>query len=137
MNRLSMSFVAVTALLVVPGFAGAQRTQSKYTFFAVGTNGLGQLGLLQQRSVQEELRLTRKQLDSVEELLASQERWFRELAGGNLAEQQKRRDARSTELESEIGDLLTPKQVQRLKQIGLQQQGAWRSPIPRSPTRWN
>ena len=125
MKRIGIVLLGVAAWLVFPSLVFAQRTQTTYSFSAVGTNGLGQLSLLQHPSVQNELELTGDQIGRVGELLKDQERWFRDSRGGDLAEKRSREDARSAELEAAISGFLTDQQVKRLKQIGLQQQGAW------------
>lgn len=120
MKKLGIALLGASLWLTLAGLGAAQRTESTYRFSATGTNGLGQLSQLQHAAVQKELQLNNQQLGRIAELLKDQEQWAQKSQSGGSAS-----EARATELEKTISGFLTEPQIKRLKEITLQQQGAW------------
>jgi hypothetical protein len=120
MKRLGIALLVTTLWLTSAGLGSAQRTETTYRFSATGTNGLGQLSQLQHAAVQKELQLNNQQLGRIAELLKDQEQWAKKSQNDGA-----QNEARAAELDKAVSGFLTGPQVKRLKEIALQQQGAW------------
>ncbi len=120
MNRLSLVLVTAFVVTFVPQ-ALAQRPQGRG--FGGGAGGPNNLGLLAQKSVQDELKLTEDQIKQVTEQSEKQ----RESRGSLQDLSQEERRAKLTEQtqasDKMVAALLQPAQLKRLKQISLQQRG--------------
>jgi hypothetical protein len=85
---------------------------------------MSSLGLLSQKSVQEELKLTADQVTKVTE--AQRKQMAARQQGGDLSpeERAKKNQEMTKEADKVVADALQPEQAKRLKQITLQVQGA-------------
>jgi hypothetical protein len=118
MRAFSQGLLAAAVLILVAAEAHAQR----------GGRGFGQLGggslmLLNQKSVQQELRLSDQQTKKVDGLIDEQRSAFAELRD---LDQQERREKLAERLKAQdtaIAGLLDTDQAKRLKQITWQQRG--------------
>jgi Spy/CpxP family protein refolding chaperone len=129
MRRACFVFLALCAalLLASPAFAQRQQGQRGGGF---GQGGIG--GLLQNESVQKELKLEQAQIDKVKEVVTKvQDNHKDDFAKlRDLAQDERRTKGQelnqtvSEEVLKGVGDILNADQIKRLKQIQLQQEGS-------------
>jgi len=128
MNRLSQFVLTVTVVALVASPVCAQQQRrgggGRGAGAGMGPGGMSQLGLLAQKSVQEELKLTPDQVDKVTEAQRKQQGARQGLADLSPEERTKKMQEMAKENDKLVADLLKPDQSKRLKQIQLQQQGA-------------
>jgi hypothetical protein len=129
MNRLSkfVLTVAVVAFIAAPVCAQQQRRGGgggRGAGAGMGPGGMSQLGLLAQKSVQEELKLTPDQVEKVTEAQRKQQGARQGFADLSPEERTKKIQEMAKETDKLVADMLKPDQAKRLKQIQLQQQGA-------------
>lgn len=108
--------LAVLAILATPAFA-QERPRPGFGGFGGG----GQVFLLQQKSVQAELKLTDEQIKKVAEIKTPNPRDFQNVPREEI---RKKMEEAAKANEKAVADILKPEQAKRLKQISLQQQGA-------------
>src|SRR6185295_13849738 len=77
-----------------------------------------------QKSVQEDLKLSEEQTKKVTDLGAKQREAFRGLQGSSRDEWRKKFEESAKETQKSVGEILTPDQAKRLKQIAIQFRGA-------------
>ncbi len=113
----------ITAALVVVALAsGPARAQQRGG--GGGGFGGGPMFLLNQKSVQEELKLTDDQVKKIKELSDKQRESFRGLRDLSQEERRKKMTENTKANEKAVAEILKPAQVKRVKQISLQQRGA-------------
>jgi Spy/CpxP family protein refolding chaperone len=107
-----------------PSLAQEQQRQKKGRGFGFVGFGGGQLGLLAQKSVQEELKLSDEQIKKAAELQEKQRGSFKDFQGKSREEIVKLLQQRSQETDKALSAFLKPDQHARLKQISLQLRGS-------------
>lgn len=123
LGRISL-VVAVMAMATSSVLAQERQRQRQRPGGPGGGFGGGTTFLLQQESVQKELKLSEDQIKKIKELSDKQRESFRGLR--DLSEEERRTkmaEARKAN-EKAVAEILKPEQVKRVKQISLQQQGA-------------
>ncbi len=90
-----------------------------------GGMGGDMVGLLTQKSVQEELKLSADQTKQAGELAEKQRGGFQGLRDLSEDERRKKLEERAETNQKSLAELLQPEQLKRLKQISWQQQGAF------------
>lgn len=126
MRVLSRSVIAVTLALLLAIPAQAQRQQRQQQ----GAGGVA--GLLENESVQKELKMEKDQADKVKEAVAKVTDKHKDERAklADLGREERRTETQklnaivNAEVMAAIGDILKPEQVKRLKQIELQQAGS-------------
>jgi len=113
---------AIVAMAVSPALA-QQRQRQPGRGFGGGFGG-GTVYLLTQKSVQDELKLSEEQVKQVKELQEKQRADRPNFQGGDREEIQKKMAERRKAENEAVAKILKPEQLKRVKQIGLQQQGA-------------
>jgi Spy/CpxP family protein refolding chaperone len=111
-------------VLAVAAAATTARAQEQRRGPRGGGFGLDLLGLLSQKSVQEELKLSEDQAKKVTELAEKQRGASRPSRDASREERQKQREERAKANDKAVAEILKPEQVKRLKQISLQRRGA-------------
>lgn len=89
-----------------------------------GGFGGGTTFLLQQESVQKELKLSEEQVKKIKELSEKQRESFRGLRDLSQEERRTKMQEAAKANEKAVGEILKPEQLKRVKQISLQRQGA-------------
>jgi hypothetical protein len=121
MKRHSLFIIALAVATLAASNAWAQRGGGRG--FGRGGGGLGDAMLLQQTSVQEELKLSAEQIEQLSAALENQ----RESFGGLRDLSSEERRAKFTEVQQAqrqaMAKVLSEEQLSRLKQIALQQRG--------------
>ncbi|HTU19505.1 MAG TPA: hypothetical protein VMG10_15700 [Gemmataceae bacterium] len=126
MKRLAQITLAaaVVAMAVTPALAQQrQRPGGRFGGFGGGT-----LGLLTQKSVQDELKLSDEQVTQVKELQEKQRGNRADFQGLSREEIQKKMAERRKAENEAVAKILKPEQLKRVKQIALQQPGAIGNP---------
>lgn len=119
MKRLGFLALAVVVLIGSPALAQRQRPQRQgFGGFSGMTGDL--TFLLGQKSVQDELKLAEDQTKKVTELAEKRRESFRDFRNLTPEERRKKFEERAKSAEKEVGEILKPEQLQRLKQIALQ-----------------
>jgi Spy/CpxP family protein refolding chaperone len=118
MRRLAQLVLALAALALLAGPALAQRGRG---MFGGGSPAM----LLTQKSVQEELKLTPEQVKKVEAFAAKQRETFQGLRDLDQDARREKMQQLAKEGEQTVKDTLNADQQKRLRQISLQQQGAF------------
>ncbi len=116
MKRLMQITVAAAVVMLAVGPALAQQQRG-------GGRGFGMMNtifLLNQKSVQEELKLTDEQIAKVKELQEKQREAFQNFRDMSPEERQQKMQ----EMTKAVDQTLKPQQLKRIKQIALQQAGA-------------
>jgi len=130
MNRLSQFVLTVTVVALIASPVCAQQQPrrggggGRGAGAGMGAGGMSQLGLLAQKSVQEELKLTADQVEKVTE--AAKKQQAARAGGADLSQEEraKKNQELAKEGDKVVADVLKPEQAKRLKQIQLQQEGA-------------
>ncbi|MCE9546721.1 MAG: hypothetical protein K8T25_14675 [Planctomycetia bacterium] len=124
MKRCSVVLAAAVAV-VLSAISGAQAQRPGGGGGGGRGPGMSPVGLLSQKSVQEELKLTADQVSEVTKL-AEKQRAARGAGGQDLSreERMKQYQERAKATETAVAGILKPEQVSRLKQITLQVRGA-------------
>ena len=121
MKKLVILAVAFGVTIALAPQCWAQRGQGRG---AGGFNPAGnRLMLLNQKSVQDELKLSDEQTGKITALAEKQRGSFASLRDLSQEERQKKIAERNKENETELAGILKDDQLKRLKQISLQQQG--------------
>jgi Spy/CpxP family protein refolding chaperone len=122
MQRLPrLTLFCLIVLLSTSSLARAQRPGGGGRFG--GGMGGDLLGLLSQKSVQDELKLSDDQRKQGNELAEKQRDGFRGLRDLSEDERRKKIEERAAENQKAVAGVLNAEQLKRLKQISLQQQG--------------
>jgi hypothetical protein len=116
MRKSVVLFVASAMILSAP-WAWAQRPGGRGGFG-------GGMGLLAQKSVQDELKLSADQVKQVDEFLAKQRESFSGTRDLSREERQKRFAENAKTSQAALVSILKEDQLKRFKQISLQQRGA-------------
>ena len=119
--QLSLA-AAIVAMAVSPALA--QQRQRQRPGGGFGGFGGGTVFLLTQKSVQDELKLSEKQVAQVKELQEKQRGSFQGLRDLSQEERQKKMREQAEATQKAVAGILKPEQLKRVKQIALQQQGA-------------
>jgi len=121
-HQLGFVLAVSLAVLVAPQ-ALAQRPQGRGFGGGGGFGGPNNLGLLSQKSVQDELKLTEDQIKQVTAETEKQRESRGALADLSREERQKKFAEQSQAGDKAAAGILQPDQLKRLKQISLQQRG--------------
>lgn len=123
MKRLMQLAVAVAVVALAGSPAWAQQQRQRGGGF--GGFGVDAISLLEQKSVQEELKLSDEQIKKGKELSDKRREALREVfqGGGDLSreERQKKFQEMRTTYSKALAEILKPDQLKRVKQIALQQ----------------
>jgi Spy/CpxP family protein refolding chaperone len=120
MKRIGQITVVLAVVAMASGSAQAQQ-QNRRGF---GGFGGSPIFLLNQKSVQEELKLTEDQVTKVKELSEKQRESFRGLRDLSQEERQKKVAESAKANAKAVAEILKPEQLKRVKQITLQRRGA-------------
>jgi Spy/CpxP family protein refolding chaperone len=129
MKRLMLITLAAAIVVVASGVGLAQergkqqRPQRGGQGGFGGGFGMGGTFLLNQKSVQEELKLSDEQVKKVKELSDKQRESFQGLRDLSQEERRTKMQESAKATQKAVGEILNEKQQKRLKQIELQQQG--------------
>jgi Spy/CpxP family protein refolding chaperone len=127
LGRLAL-VVAVVAMAASAALAQEQQRQRQRQRPGGGAGFGGGFGgttfLLQQESVQKELKLSEEQVKKIKELSEKQRESFRGLRDLSQEERRTKMQEAVKANEKAVGEILKPEQLKRVKQISLQQQGA-------------
>ena len=127
MQRLGRITLVLAVVAMASSSARAQEQQRGQRGGFGGRFGGGVAFLLDQKSVQEELKLSDEQIKKVKELSEKQRESFRGQRGqrGQRDEETRKKmeEARQA-ADKAVAGILKPEQLKRVKQISLQQQGA-------------
>lgn len=123
MKRLAQITLVAAAVALAAGSALAQQRQRPRGGFG-GFRRAMLLFLLNQKSVQEELKLSDDQVTKVKELLDKQRDSFRGLRDLSREERQKKIQEQGEATRKAVAKLLKPEQLKRVRQVALQLQGA-------------
>ncbi|MEX0978709.1 MAG: hypothetical protein WDZ48_07650 [Pirellulales bacterium] len=115
--RKSVVLFIVSAMIVSAPWAWAQRSGGRGRFG-------GGMGLLAQKSVQDELKLSADQVKQVDEFLAKQRESFSGTGDLSREERQKRFAESAKASQAALTSILKDDQIKRFKQISIQQRGA-------------
>jgi len=127
MKRWTIALLALGALAVTVATLEAQRQRGRGKGEGRGRGagmGASMVGLLGQKSVQDELKLSEDQLKKLGELREKQRGSFGELRNLDREARRKKMEEMRAENEKALADVLKPEQLKRLKQISLQVGGA-------------
>lgn len=126
MRILYVLLLAVAVSAVAAPDAWAQRGQGRggRGFGGPGGPGRNSFGLLTQKSVQDELKLSDDQVKKVDEHMEKQRGGFAALRDLGDDERQQKMEERDKANQAAIAEILNPDQLKRFKQISLQQRGA-------------
>jgi Spy/CpxP family protein refolding chaperone len=113
---------AVTAMAAAP--TSAQERQRPRGGPGFGGFGGGTIFLLNQKSVQEELKLSEEQVKKANELWEKQRESFQGLRDLSQEERRTKLQEAAKANDKAVAEILKPEQLKRVKQIALQQQGA-------------
>jgi Spy/CpxP family protein refolding chaperone len=148
MQRLGRIALVVAVAAMVSSSALAQERQQRQRGqrqqgqqrqrggFGGGFGG-GTLFLLNQKSVQDELKLSDEQVKKAKELSDKQRESFGGLRDLGQEERRTKMQEQAKATEKTVGEILKPEQLKRVKQISLQQQGARALSIPEVATALN
>lgn len=117
MQHLFRCAAAASVLVVLTAVAWTQPPAGRFQ------RGPAAAMLLQQQSVQQELKLSRDQLKKVEELSGKMREKMQDIFALEEPERGKKLQALNQENDKTLAAILTPEQAKRLKQIVYQQQG--------------
>lgn len=109
--------VAVAALVASPALAQQQGRRQG------GFQGAGQLGLLMNKDVQKDLKLTTDQVSKIDTAAKKQREAFQGLQGLSREERTQKMQALNKETRETLKSTLKPEQEKRLHQLELQQRG--------------
>jgi Spy/CpxP family protein refolding chaperone len=123
MQKLGRISLVVAVLAMASGSALAQEQQRQRQRPGGGFGG-GTTFLLQQKSVQDELKLSEEQVKKIKELSDKQRESFRGLRDLSQEERRTKMEEARKANEKAVAEILKPEQLKRVKQISLQQQGA-------------
>jgi Spy/CpxP family protein refolding chaperone len=115
---------AIVAMASSPALAQEQQRQRQRPGGFGGGFGGGTTFLLQQKSVQDELKLSEEQVKKIKELADKQRESFRGLRDLSQEERRTKMQEAAKANEKAVAEILKPEQLKRVKQISLQQQGA-------------
>jgi hypothetical protein len=121
---LSKRFLALLALAMLLGMPSATAWAQRPEGGRFGGFGGDSVGLLSQKSVQEELKLSDEQRTKATQLAEKQREGFQDFRNLSRDERQKKFEERTAANRTAVAAILDPAQVKRLRQISLQQQGA-------------
>ncbi|HEY7314755.1 MAG TPA: hypothetical protein VH643_35735 [Gemmataceae bacterium] len=125
LGRLAL-VVAVVAMASSAALAQEQQRQRQRQRPGGGAGGGfggGTTFLLQQESVQKELKLSEEQVKKIKELSEKQRESFRGLRDLSQEERRTKLQEAAKANEKAVGEILKPEQLKRVKQISLQRQG--------------
>ncbi len=121
MQRLGRITLVLAVVAMASSSARAQERQRGQR----GGFGGGIAYLLNQKSVQDELKLSDEQIKKAKELSDKQRESFRGQRGQRPDEETRKKMAEARQAsEKAVAEILKPDQLKRVKQISLQQQGA-------------
>ena len=129
MKRLMQITLAAAIVVMASGAVLAQERQQRGQQrgqrggFGGGGFGMGATFYLNQKSVQEELKLSDEQVKKLKELSDKQREAFQGLRDLSQEERRTKMQESAKATQKAIGEILNDKQQKRLKQIELQQQG--------------
>jgi Spy/CpxP family protein refolding chaperone len=118
MIRLTRWILGLTVLALLVPTALSQRAGGGF-----GRGGDG-VGLLSQKSVQDELKLSDEQKKKIEDLVAKQRENFKGFRDLSNEEKKTKAEAAAKANKEEIGKILNQEQSKRFKQISLQTRGS-------------
>lgn len=118
MTKLVFTLLIALAACAADGASG----QEPGRFFG---GGGGEALLLTQASVQKELKLNDDQTKRVTELVEKQREGFQGLRDLSREERREKMEAQRKASQTAVAEILNAEQQSRLKQISLQQRGAW------------
>ncbi len=121
MKRFSQFALAAAVVVMACGPALAQQQRRGFG----GGFGGGAIFLLGQKSVQEELKLSEDQVKKVKELSDKQRESFQGLRDLSAEERRDKIQEMTKANDKALAEILKPGQLKRVRQISLQQQGAF------------
>ena len=124
MKKLGVCVVALVILGTAAPSLLAQQRQRGQRGAGFGGAGRDVVSLLNQRSVQEELKLSEDQVKKISELTTTQRGSFRNRQNQSREELQKMLEERNKTNQKALAEILKPDQLKRAKQISWQQQHA-------------
>jgi Spy/CpxP family protein refolding chaperone len=127
MQRLGRISLVLAVVAMASSSARAQEQQRRQRGGFGGGFGGGVVFLLDQKSVQDELKLSDEQIKKVKALSEKQRESFRGQRGqrGQRDEEtRKKMEEARRAADKTVAEILKPEQLKRVKQISLQQQGA-------------
>ncbi len=119
MKRFMQFALAAAVVVMACGAAMAQQQRQRGGF------GGGAIFLLGQKSVQEELKLSEDQVQKVKELSDKQRESFQGLRDLSQEDRRAKMQEMAKANDKALAEILKPGQLKRVKQISLQQQGAF------------
>jgi Spy/CpxP family protein refolding chaperone len=127
MQRLGRISLVLAVVAMASSSALAQEQQRGQRGSFGGRFGGGVVLLLDQKSVQDELKLSDEQIKKVKELSEKQRESFRGQRGQRGqrdAETRKKMEEARQATDKAVAEILKPEQLKRVRQISLQQEGA-------------
>lgn len=120
MRHLVRCVLMVTLVAAAAPYAWAQARGERGRGFGFGP---GLIVLANQKSVQEDLKVTEEQAKTITQLVEKQREAMRGFGRDAKPEDRQKMNEQRTANEKALEEALQPEQVKRLKQISLQQQG--------------